>query len=140
MIIVDASLAAKWIFWEADSEQALDFWSVNAGDLGAPDLIAVEVAAAVVRRANMEKMLADDMKEALAVWGRMLAGSSLQQFRMSTSRVLSSSRLAIDIGHPFKDCIYLILAMELDCELVTCDARFAKKAKDVWDRVRVFRE
>jgi predicted nucleic acid-binding protein len=138
MIIVDASLAAKWIFWEADSEQALDFWNANAGDLGAPDLIAVEVAAAAVRRANMEKLLADDMKEALAAWGRILSGSSLQQFRMTTSRILSASRLAIDVGHPLKDCVYLVLAMELDCELVTCDARFAKKAKDVWDRVRVF--
>jgi predicted nucleic acid-binding protein len=86
----------------------------------------------------MEKLLADDMKEALAAWGRILSGSSLQRFRMTTSRVLSSSRLAIDIGHPLKDCVYLVLAMELDCELVTCDARFAKKAKDVWDRVRVF--
>lgn len=140
MIVVDASLAAKWIFWEANSEQALDFWDAHAGDLGAPDLIAVEVAAAVVRRANMEKMLADDMKEALAAWGRILSGSSLQQFRITTSRVLNSSRLAIDIGHPLKDCIYLILAMELDCELVTCDARFAKKAKDVWHRVRVLGE
>jgi predicted nucleic acid-binding protein len=138
MIIVDASLAAKWIFWEADSEQALDFWNANAGDLGAPDLIAVEVAAAAVRRANMEKLLADDMKEALAAWGRILSGSSLQQFRMTTSRILSASRLAISIGHPLKDCVYLILAMELDCEMVTCDARFAKKAKVVWDRVRVF--
>jgi predicted nucleic acid-binding protein len=45
--------------------------------------------------------------------------------------------LAIDIGHPLKDCVYLVLAMELDCELVTCDARFAKKAKSVWGRVRV---
>jgi predicted nucleic acid-binding protein len=140
MIIVDASLAAKWIFWEADSEQALDFWNVNAGDLGAPDLIAVEVAAAAVRRANLEKLLADDMKEALAAWGRILSGSSLRQFRMTTSRILSASGLAISIGHPLKDCVYLVLAMELDCELVTCDARFAKKAKDVWDRVRVFGE
>jgi predicted nucleic acid-binding protein len=138
MIIVDASLAAKWIFWEADSEQALDFWNVNAGHLGAPDLIAVEVAAAAVRRANMEKLLADDMKEALAAWGRIMSGSSLQQFRMTPSRILSASGLAISIGHPLKDCVYLVLAMELDCELVTCDARFAKKAKDVWDRVRVF--
>jgi predicted nucleic acid-binding protein len=137
MIIVDASLAAKWIFWEADSVQALDFWNANAGDLGAPDLIALEVAAAAVRRANMEKVLADSMREALTVWGRILSGPSLQQFRMTTSRVLSSSRLAIDIGHPLKDCIYLVLAMELDCELVTCDARFVAKAKTVWDRVRV---
>ncbi len=140
MIVVDASLAAKWIFWEADSEQALDFWNAHAGDLGAPDLIAVEVAAAAVRRANMEKILADDMKEALAVWARILSGSSLQQFRLTTSRVLNSSRLAIDLGHPLKDCINLVLAMELDSELVTCDARFAKKAKDVWDRVRVLGE
>jgi predicted nucleic acid-binding protein len=138
MIVVDASLAAKWIFWETDSEEALDFWNTNAGDLGAPDLIALEVASAIVRRANMEKLLAEDMKEALAKWSRLLSGSSIQQFRMTTNRILSSSRMAIDIGHPLKDCIYLLLAMELDCDFVTCDARFAKKAKDVWHKVYVF--
>jgi predicted nucleic acid-binding protein len=60
--------------------------------------------------------------------------------RTDNQALASAASTAIDIGHPLKDCIYLILAMELDCELMTCDARFAKKARDVWDRVRVLGE
>lgn len=48
--------------------------------------------------------------------------------------------LALDLGHPFKDSIYLALAVDLGCDLVTCDARFAKRAKEVWPRVRMLGE
>jgi predicted nucleic acid-binding protein len=43
----------------------------------------------------------------------------------------------MNLGHPLKDCIYLALAMEMSCDLITCDARFAEKAKGAWARVRV---
>ena len=52
----------------------------------------------------------------------------------------TAAGLAVDLGHPLKDCIYLALAIELECELVTADARFAEKAKGVWDKVRVLGE
>ena len=60
--------------------------------------------------------------------------------RMGPQKIASSAGQAIDLGHPLKDCIYLALAMELGCELVTCDARFAAKAKGVWAGVRVLGE
>ncbi|MEK6540758.1 MAG: hypothetical protein AABZ45_01420, partial [Pseudomonadota bacterium] len=85
MIIVDASLAAKWVFWEAQSDAALSFWNNEAGNLGAPDLIALEVAGAIVRRANIDKSLREDMNEALVKWTRLLSGTSMQQFRLTTA-------------------------------------------------------
>jgi predicted nucleic acid-binding protein len=140
MIVVDASLAAKWVLWEAQSDAALDFWDKYAGDLAAPDLISVEVAGAIVRRANITKSLTDAMGEALDQWARMLAGTQLQQFRITSSRSLRAARCAIALGHPVKDCLYLDLAMELDCPLITCDEKFAAKANGIWDRVQVLGE
>ena len=137
MIVVDASLAAKWILWEAQSELALQFWNQHAGDLAAPDLIALEVAGAIVRRANADKSLGMAMSEALGLWARLLSGVQLQQWRMTTSRVLRSGRLAMSLGHPVKDCVYLDLAMELDCALFTCDAKFVERAQKVYGRVHV---
>jgi predicted nucleic acid-binding protein len=141
MIVVDASLAAKWIFWEAQSKLALEFWSANAGELAAPDLVALEVATAIVRRANADKALSDAMADALDLWARFLSGVQLQLWRMTPDRVVRSSRLAMMLGHPVKDCVYLDLAMELDCPLYTCDAKFALKARDTgYDSVKLLGE
>lgn len=140
MIVVDASLAAKCILWEAQSEQALAFWDVNAGELSAPDLLGLEVAGAIVRRANAEKTLSEAMLDGLALWDRMLAGVDVQLWRMTSLRVLRSSRLAMSLGHPVKDCVYLDLAMELDCPLITCDAKFVEKARQVYEPVRMLGE
>jgi predicted nucleic acid-binding protein len=57
--------------------------------------------------------------------------------RTANADLLRATNLAIDLGHPLKDCIYLALAMELGCDLVTADARFAAKAREVWAGVRV---
>lgn len=48
-----------------------------------------------------------------------------------------AAEIAMQIGHPTKDCVYLALAMEYDCELVTCDAKFAAKARAVHSAVRL---
>ena len=51
--------------------------------------------------------------------------------------LMAAARLALDLGHPIKDCIYLALAMKLGCELLTSDRRFAAKDEPVWPKVRV---
>ena len=140
MIVVDASLAAKWVLWEAHSDAALDFWETHVGDLAAPDLIAVEVASALVRRANMDKSLTEAMREGLMHWSRLMAGTGIQQFRVTPPRVQRAADLAMTLGHPVKDCLYLDLAAELDCPLITCDVKFAAKARGVYAAVRVLGE
>ena len=62
MIVVDASLAVKWFLTEAGSDAASAVLAMRARSLAAPDLIIVEVAAALVRRANMDKREADEMR------------------------------------------------------------------------------
>ena len=136
MIVVDASLAAKWIIVEPNSAAALAFLEECTEPLVAPDLIAIEVSSAIVRRANMDKALSETMRDANARWASLLDAGTISLRRPTSGDILEAANLAINIGHPLKDCIYLALAMELDCELITCDARFAEKAKGVWARVR----
>jgi predicted nucleic acid-binding protein len=137
MIVVDASLAAKWIIVEPNSAAALAFLEECADPLVAPDLIAIEVASAIVRRANMDKALGETMRDASARWANLLDAQTITLRRPTSSDILEATNLAIDLGHPLKDSIYLALAMEMGCDLITCDARFAEKAKGVWARVRV---
>lgn len=137
MIVVDASLAAKWIIVEPNSAAALAFLEDCVDPLLAPDLIAIEVASAIVRRANMDKALGETMRQASVRWASLLDEQIITLRRPTSGDILEAANLAINIGHPLKDCIYLVLAMEMDCDLITCDAKFAEKAKGVWARVRV---
>ena len=137
MIVVDASLAAKWIIVEPNSAAALAFLEECTEPLVAPDLIAIEVSSAIVRRANMDKALGETMRQAAVRWANLLDEQTITLRRPTSGDILEAANLAITIGHPLKDCIYLVLAMEMNCELMTCDARFAERAKGVWDRVRV---
>lgn len=135
--VVDASVAVKWYVIEPFTDLAIEFYAENQGHLCAPDIFVVEVIATMVRRANVEKSLRPDAEQSIANFTRLLDSNLVEARRTTAVQMAQAASIAINIGHPLKDCIYLALAMELDCELITCDARFAEKAKGVWDRVQV---
>lgn len=137
MIVVDASLAVKWFLEEPDSQAAQQIMELNVGKIIVPDLFVIEVMAVLVRNANMRKSTHAAMHGHIEDFTTMLSGVAIQQERTAPSLVMTAAKLAIDIGHPLKDCLYLALAMEMQCDLITCDARFAEKARSVWGRVRV---
>jgi predicted nucleic acid-binding protein len=136
MIVVDASLAVKWFLSEVGSDAALAFFFEHEGSMASPDLILIEVAATFVRRANMFKAEAADMDDALDKWTKLLTERGIKLFRVSPASMRDAAFLAQTLGHPLKDCIYLGLARELDCDFVTCDARFAAKASLIYSRTR----
>lgn len=137
MIVIDASVAVKLYRDEEHSDLALALFGDHAGDIMVPDIFAIEVASAIVREANMLKSEATDIGQRLTSITELLDSPTLQLIRLASDAIPELAGLAIDLGHPLKDCIYLALAMQLGCELVTADLRFAAKAKEVWDRVRV---
>jgi predicted nucleic acid-binding protein len=137
MIVVDASLAVKWLLTESGSDAARDVLARNAGRLAAPDLVVIEVAATFVRTANVAKTEASDMELALDSWVKLVDGSALQLFRATSVQIRDAALLAQTLGHPLKDCIYLALARKLDCDFLTCDARFVAKAAMLFPRARL---
>lgn len=135
MIVIDASVAVKLYRDEPGSDWAHATFSEHGGQIAAPDIFAVEVAGALVREANI---LGDGTESArkLATFARLLAGPVIELRRPAPEDIERAALLAIDLAHPLKDCLYLALAMELACQLVTADARFAARARSVYDEVR----
>ena len=137
MIVVDASVAVKWLVSEVSSDLADDLLARNRGELVAPAIFAIEVAGALVRKANEVKANRTGSEAGLSSLSEMLDNEVIAIRSTTIADLTGAFNLALDLGHPLKDCIYLALAMELGCELVTCDARFAAKAKGIWAGVRV---
>jgi predicted nucleic acid-binding protein len=136
VIVVDASLAVKWFLPESGAEAAAALL-LEPDEIVGPDMLAVEVHATLVRGANMVKSNRLEAETAIRRFQAMIELGEVTLMRSLPNQIERASNLAIGLGHPLKDCIYLALAMELDCELVTCDTKFAEKAKGVWARVRV---
>lgn len=140
MIVLDASVAVKWFIEETGSAAALALLDQHSNAIVAPDLFGVEVAAAFVRRANMHKDESDLLREAVADFAAMLERSMVLLPGTTPAQVAVAADLAIDLGHPLKDCLYLALAIEIGCQLWTADAKFAAKALVIYPDVTVLGE
>ena len=68
MIVVDASLAVKWLVLEPDADRAYSFLQSRSGELAAPELLLSEVSGAIVRRANMRELTRGQATEMLDAW------------------------------------------------------------------------
>ncbi|MDE2595829.1 MAG: type II toxin-antitoxin system VapC family toxin [Sphingomonadales bacterium] len=129
MIVVDASLALKWFLDEALSDEAEAWFVAHGGTIAVPHVFLTEVTGVLVRRANIDKALRRETEDSLARFAALFDEQLIVAKSMDQHQMVQAARLALDLGHPLKDCIYLALAMELGCELATCDARFAEKAR-----------
>ncbi len=137
MIVVDASLALKWYFKEAFSDEAEALLAAHSGDIAAPDIFVIEVIGALVRRANIDKAEHARSQTSISAFVGLIFDGFIQRMNLSGRQMTRAAAIALDLGHPLKDCLYLVLAIALECPLVTCDAKFAAKARMVYEGVRV---
>ena len=116
--VVDASVAVKWLLPEAFSPQA-DAIAAPENELLAPALLAAEVGNALVKRVRV------------GILGDAEAAEMFNDFRniavaYSPIEPLLETALTMALRHraSLYDCLYLVLAGEADCPLVTADRRF----------------
>ena len=117
-LVVDSSVAVKWFVQEPLRDEARKL--IRGDDLlCAPDILFAEIANVgwrLVTRGDVSRDLAFEM---------------VTQVGDPFSRIVSSSLLcerafdiALTLGHPVYDCLYLACAEVSDAVLVTADERF----------------
>lgn len=116
-LVIDASVALKWVVEEDGSDAAVALLGRN---LAAPDLLVTETANALWRRVRRGELTAEEALRRVDELGR-----APLELVASEELIGSAVRLAIELGHPVYDCLYLALAIARDCPVVTADARFA---------------
>ena len=116
-MIIDASVAFKWIVSEENSDAAIAW--IGRGDLIAPVLIHAEVANALWKRVRRGELHEDDQ-----IGGHLESLTQLVRTVDETPMLPRALDIAMQIAHPVYDCVYLAMAEELGDELLTADRRF----------------
>ena len=121
-LVVDASVALKWLLPERDQTPALHIqerYQDEERDVVAPHLLIAEVGNVLwkrVRRGNLTAAAARRCFEQLLLNSPILLDSPA----VTTSALL----LAMAHNHPVYDCLSLAWALEQRCDLVTADEEF----------------
>ena len=118
-LVVDASVAVKWLIAEQYSDAA-DRLLEGQHELYAPRLMASEVGSALRRKVRM-----GELERSRA--GVLAASVSEMAVRWAEDEDVCSDavRLALGLDRSVYDCVYLALAHRLGATLVTADERFA---------------
>jgi predicted nucleic acid-binding protein len=131
-IVVDASVALKWVLNESgqdDAEALLD------QDLIAPSHWLLEAANVLWRLSRRGDISPDAATARLAeLYNAPVATGALED------DLPAAAGLANTLGHPVYDCLYLALAIRENTYVVTADCRFyaaAEKAPSLKGKVRL---
>jgi predicted nucleic acid-binding protein len=137
MIVLDASVAAKVYLEETGSDEAIALLT-GQDKLLAPELIRIEVAAALLRRVRKGELAEAD--------ARLRCGHWLERLRKGLFRLTPDQDLladAIDLAaglkHPLQDCLSLAAARRADAPLITADRVFRDRAHPFDSRVTLMR-
>jgi predicted nucleic acid-binding protein len=117
---VDAGVAVKWVIEEDDTPRALALR--QPARLIAPEMLVAECANILWKKTQRGEL---SKQEALLA-ARLLQSSEIELLP-TRSLLGATTRMAIKLGHPAYDCLYLALAVENDCRLVTADERLLRK-------------
>lgn len=116
--VVDASVAIKWVIQEPGTSQAL---KLASNHLYAPALWRAECANILWKKVRRDELSPEEAA---------VAAGLLEHFNVDISRAEPSlSRvlhLAVALGHPAYDCVYLALAETLRLPLVTADEKLLR--------------
>jgi predicted nucleic acid-binding protein len=117
-LVVDASVVVKWYVPEIHSTEALRLLNGNF-ELHAPDLLPVELGSILWKKVRLKEI---DFAEGNRI---------IKDFQTAPIDIHSSFqflhnifKISTQTDRSFYDCLYLTLAIELGCQMVTADRRF----------------
>jgi predicted nucleic acid-binding protein len=116
MLVIDASVAVKWVVREPDSDAAI---ALRSEQLIAPVLWLAEAANVLWLRVRIGDINADEARIRLTE----LLDAPVASLPMEP-HLDEALRLAAELAHPIYDCVYLALALHYDTHVITADKRF----------------
>jgi predicted nucleic acid-binding protein len=133
--VLDCSVAAKWVLPEPDRAPALAWFERYAAgevQLIAPDLLLAEFASVVAKRNRRKQISAEEAREAFALMTK--CAPRLFDMRPRHFRALD---LSLRYQLSLWDCLYLALALERECPLLTADRRLFRAGRGGGPEVRL---
>jgi predicted nucleic acid-binding protein len=118
--VVDASVAVKWFVPESHTAIAKDIM-LQPGTKHVPDLFRAEVVSVLCRKIQVKELSADEGREAVTVFMQLPL-----QFHPTANLLVPAFEIALESRQYVYDCVYLILAAQLNIKMVTADRRFYK--------------
>lgn len=124
MLVVDTSVAVKWVVpekpedIEAETDIALALLSRG---LLAPDCMRAEFANALFKKVQRSEISSEQAKQSVSILPDIVA------FLPSGALVEPAFELALQLSHPVHDCIFLVLALQNDYQLITADKKFVTR-------------
>lgn len=120
-LVIDASVAIKWVVDEAGSDIATRLLD---RPLAAPDLLSPECANNLWKKVTRGQLSADEAD---------IAAATLEAAEITVhptrAHLRAATELACALGHPAYDCFYLALARHLSTCLVTADLRLIEAVR-----------
>lgn len=135
LYVIDAGVAVKWFLTEPHSDKArqlLEQFQQRIAELVAPELLVAEAANVFWKRAARGDLTAqeaaDDLQDLLAI-----------NLPLTPSTALAARALALAQSYrrSVYDCLYLALALERGCELVTGDERLFNAVGSHFPQIRL---
>ena len=123
IIVVDASVAAKWFIAEENDHDSLELLK-RPFEIHAPNLLFLEldnVLCKLIRRGLLSEDIGFEIHDRILDFPiEIHPFPSLQE---------EALKLAVRTKRSMYDCIYLSLAEVLDCRMVTADRKFFESLK-----------
>lgn len=122
-LVVDASVAVKWVVREAGNEAARALFD-RPDPLIAPDWLLVEAASTFWKKVKASELLEIHAERHLEELPEYFA-----RLYPSHALAMDAMKLSFRMKHPTYDCLYLALAQRESVSLVTADRKFWNAAK-----------
>ncbi len=122
-VVVDASVAVKWVLPEAGSDRAAAIRTAD-DDLINPSLACAEIGSAIWRA-----VLRGDVSAAEARQNLLVAINHYWRIVPLEELAERAIDVAMRLRHPIYECFYVALAERERCPMITADRRLITAAK-----------
>jgi predicted nucleic acid-binding protein len=129
-LVVDASVAVKWVLPEPGSDQAAALRNEE------PDVIAPSLVVAEIGNALWKSALRKDLERSQALDGLRIATAHFSRLIGIEDLAADAMAFAVDGRHPIYDCFYLALARRENAALITADEDMIAAARKAKIKVR----